>query len=319
VTLCPPVKARDLGIEVEPETYIYVFPGRASYLGGDIVAGVLGSGMYQTDKLTLFIDVGTNGEIVLGNSEWLLGCACSAGPAFEGGTIKHGMRATKGAIEQVRISRDSFEPMILTIGQTRPKGICGSGMIDALAELFLSGIIDNKGKFNLELKSPRIRQNEQGAEYVLAWAEDTLIGRDIVLTEADIDNLIRTKGAINAGIATLLESVNMTIDDVEQVLIAGAFGHYLEIDKAIVIGLIPEIACEKVKFIGNASLLGSRLVLLCQDFQRVAEEIAEKMTYLELSVHPSFMDRYVSALFLPHTNIEDFPSVMRALGREDRS
>ncbi len=312
-SFAPLVRAREIGLDVDEGVYVYTFPCRASYVGGDIVSGVLGSGIFQTDKLTLYIDVGTNGELVLGNSEWLLACSCSAGPAFEGGTIKHGMRATTGAIESVRISRDTFEPMILTIGQTKPKGICGSGLIDAVAELFLSRVIDPKGKFNLDIKTPRIRETEHGVEYVLAWAEETMINQDIVLTEVDIENLIRTKGAIYAGVATLLDSVNMAIDEIEQVFVAGGFGHYLELDKAIIIGLLPEISCEKVKFVGNGSLLGARLVILSQDMERAAEEIAEKLTYLELSVHSGFMDKFISTLFLPHTNIEKFPSVMAAL------
>lgn len=313
IAFCPLVRARELGLEMGDGVYIYAFPGRASYVGGDITAGILGSGMYQADELTLYIDIGTNGEIVLGNRDWLLSCSCSAGPAFEGGTIKHGMRATTGAIESVRISRDTYEPMILTIGQTKPKGICGSGMIDAAAELFLSKVIDQKGKFNLDLDTPRVRKNEGGAEYVLAWADETAIGKDIALTEVDIDNLIRTKGAIYAGISILLDSAQIPISDVKQVLIAGGFGNYLELDKAIVLGLIPEIPCERVKFIGNGSLLGARLVLLSKEMESVAEEIARKMTYLELSVNPAFMESFISALFLPHTNIEKFPSVMAAL------
>lgn len=313
VSSVPLYKARELGISLSPSVYLYCLPGVASYVGGDITAGILGSGVFQSGKLTLYIDIGTNGELVLGNSEWLVSCSCSAGPAFEGGGIKNGMRATRGAVEQVRISRETLEPMILTIGQSKPRGICGSGLIDVVAELFLSGVINQKGKFNMELKTPRIRTGESGPEYVLAWAEESGIGRDIAITEVDLDNLIRAKGAIYAGITILTESVAVKISDIERIIIAGAFGNYIEVDKAIIIGLLPETDSDKFIFIGNGSLMGARAVALSRELQKTAEDIAQKMTYLELSVSPTFMDRYVSALFLPHTNLDAFPKVMGML------
>jgi len=318
VNFVPTVKASDLGIEIAEGARIYCVPGRASYVGGDITSGLLASGVYKTDKLTLYIDVGTNGEMALGNSEWLLSCACSAGPAFEGGSVKYGMRAVKGAIETVRINPDTFEPMILTIGQTKPKGVCGSGLIDALAELFLTGIITEKGKFNLELGHPRIRESGGQGEYVLVWADQSAIKEDIVITEADIDNLIRTKGAIYAGITTLLDSMQMPVEAIEQVLIAGGFGRYLELDQAITIGLLPEVTEDKVKYVGNGSLMGAHLVLLSQSARKSAKEVAQKMTYLELSTSPNFMDNYVSALFLPHTDMGAFPLVMERVGERSR-
>ncbi|HZD59501.1 MAG TPA: ASKHA domain-containing protein [Anaerolineae bacterium] len=318
INFTPTVQATDLGIDIAEGARVHCIPGRASYVGGDITSGLLASGVYKTDKLTLYIDVGTNGEMALGNAEWLLSCACSAGPAFEGGSVKYGMRAVKGAIEAVRINQDTLEPMILTIGQTRAKGICGSGLIDVLAELFLTGAITEKGKFNLELGHPRIREVDGQGEYVLVWANESAIREDIVVTEADIDNLIRTKGAIYAGITTLLDSMQMPVEAIEQVLIAGGFGRYLELDKAITIGLLPEIAADKVKYVGNGSLMGAHLVLLSQAARRSAKEIAQKMTYLELSTNPSFMDNYVSALFLPHTNTDAFPSVMERIRERSR-
>lgn len=311
----PTVRASTLGLRIADGAQVYCVPGRASYVGGDITAGLLASGVFRSDKLTLFIDIGTNGEMALGNAEWLLSCACSAGPAFEGGSVKHGMRAVLGAIETVRINPDTLEPMIVTIGQQRPKGICGSGLIDAVAELFLTGIINEKGKFNLDLGHPRIRVAGGTAEYVLVSAAESAIGADIVITEADLDNLIRTKGAIYAGIATLLEQMEMTVDAIEQVYIGGGFGRYLELDQAITIGLLPEVAESKVKYVGNSSLLGAHLVLLSQAARESAGEIARSMTYLELSTNPGFMDNYVSALFLPHTDQHLFPSVLQRVGR----
>ncbi len=318
ISSVPLLKARDLGISLLESVYLYCFPGVASYVGGDITAGILGSGVFQSDKLTLYIDIGTNGELVLGNRDWLVSCSCSAGPAFEGGGIRNGVRATRGAIEQVRISRETLEPMILTIGQSKPGGICGSGLIDVVAELFLSGIINQKGKFNTELKTPRIRMGENGAEYVLVWAEEAGIGRDITISEVDLDNLIRAKAAIYAGITILTESVDVKIPDIERIIIAGAFGNYIEIDKAMIIGLLPEADSERFIFIGNGSLMGTRAVALSRALQKEAEKIARKMTYLELSVNPAFMDRYISALFLPHTNMDAFPKVMGMI-REHRA
>jgi len=312
-TFMPTVMASDVGLKLPQGTRVYTVPSRASYVGGDITAGLLGSGVYRSEKLTLYIDVGTNGEMVLGNSDWLLSCSCSAGPAFEGGSIKNGMRATKGAIEQVRINPKTLEPMILTIGQARPRGICGSGLIDTVAELFLTGVINEKGRFNTEIDHPRIREVDGQAEYVLVWAADSATKRDIVITEADLDNLIRTKGAIYAGITTLLDSMQMQVEAIEEVLIAGGFGRYLQIDQAMTIGLLPEIDPGKVKYVGNGSLLGSRLILLSKEAKDIATEIAQKMTYLELSTHAGFMDSYVSALFLPHTDRDTFPTVMKRM------
>jgi uncharacterized 2Fe-2S/4Fe-4S cluster protein (DUF4445 family) len=282
-------------------------------VGGDIVAGVLASGMFNSDKITLYIDIGTNGEMVVGNKDWMLSCSCSAGPAFEGAGVKHGMRATRGAIEQVRINEVSYEPMIITVGNKRPIGICGSGLIDTLAELFLTGVIDERGKVNTELDTPRARMSDSGGEYVLAWADESGTNRDIVITDVDIDNLMRAKAAVFAGINVMLEEVGMTVDMVEEILIAGAFGRYLEIDKAIIIGLLPDVDTEKIKFVGNGSLLGSYLMALSKNLIEEGDRIANMMTYLELSTNPKFMDQYMAALFLPHTHIEDFPNVKRRL------
>ncbi len=207
----PPVRAINIGLNVKDHVFTYIFPGVASYVGGDIVAGVLGSGIFQRDEVTLFIDVGTNGEIVIGNKDWLTCTSCSAGPAFEGGGIKFGMRAGNGAIEQVKINPSTYEPMILTIGRTKPAGICGSGLIDVVAELFEAGVIDQNAKFNRDLPTARVREGESGWEYVLSFAAESQIGRDIVLTEVDLDNLIRAKAAIYAGCKTLLDSVGLRL------------------------------------------------------------------------------------------------------------
>ncbi len=308
-TFFPWIKCSDVGLRIAAGVYLYAIPCVASYVGGDIVAGILASGIFNTDKMTLYIDIGTNGEMVLGNREWMLSCSCSAGPAFEGGGVKHGMRATSGAIEQVRIDKVGHEPMIATVGNKKPIGICGSGLIDLLSEMFLTGLMNEKGKINTDLPTPRTRRKEGGGEYVLVWAEDSATRRDIVISDVDIDNLLRAKAAVYAGIEILLSSMNMDISMIDELLIAGAFGRYLEVDKAVNIGLLPDIGYEKIKFVGNGSLLGAHLAALSREMMDKANEIARQMTYLELSMNPAFMDHYMSALFFPHTDMSAFPSV----------
>jgi uncharacterized 2Fe-2S/4Fe-4S cluster protein (DUF4445 family) len=314
VSAPPRASAAELGLRINPHASIYCMPSVGSYVGGDITSGVLSSGLFLTDKLTLFIDVGTNGEIVLGNKDWLISCACSAGPAFEGGGVRNGMRATAGAIEDVWIHRQSYEPAFRTIASRAALGICGSGLIDLLGEMFITGIIDKSGHVNRALPTPRVRQGDHGPEYVVAWAPDTGLGRDIVVTESDINNLLRAKAAIYAGFSVLCRSVGVGLADVEQILIGGAFGQYINVEKAIQIGLMPDQPWDRFKYLGNTSALGAYTALLCTDMRREVVEIARKMTYLELSADNTFMEEYTSALFLPHTDIEMFPSVKVLLG-----
>jgi len=314
-TLYPPIKAVDLGIDLNEHASALVYPAVSSYVGGDIVAGVMGSGMYLTDKLTLFLDIGTNAEIVIGNHEWFACAACSAGPAFEGGGIEFGMRATKGAIEDFSIDPDTLEPMNICIGNVRPKGICGSGLIIMVATLFEYGIINNLGKFDRDLDSPRVREKDGIYEYVLAWKNDTQIDRDIVLTEIDIENLIRAKGAIYSGCVTLLEEVGMSIQDLDQIILAGGFGSYVDLEKAMIIGLLPEVDPGKVTFIGNGSLMGAKMSALSNHIRKNVADVTKKMTNFELSETVSYMDNYVAALFLPHTNLEFFPKLQARMAQ----
>ena len=309
----PPVRAVHLGINIGEHVHVYIFPMVASYVGGDIVAGILGSGVFQRETLTLYMDIGTNGEIVLGNKDWLASVSCSAGPAFEGAGIKFGMRATRGAIEEVSINHRTYEPMILTIGRSRPIGICGSGLIDTVAEFLETGMIDQNGKFRRDLPTNRVRNGPDGYEYVLARKEETLIHEDIVLTEIDIENLIRTKAAIYAGCKVLLDSVGLGFKDLEQVIIAGGFGRHLDLEKAIFIGLLPEMDIDKFIFVGNGSLLGARLLSFSKNLLKETERIAMMMTNLELSNHPTFMNEYIAAMFLPHTDSSAFPQVVERL------
>ncbi len=308
-TLYPPTRAKDLGMAVKDHVSALVFPAVSSYVGGDIVAGVMGSGIYRAEALTLYLDVGTNAEIVIGNKDWLACAACSAGPAFEGGGLKYGMRAEKGAIEDFSIDPLTYEPMIITIGNVRPKGICGSGLITMVATMFEMGIINNLGKFNRDLKTKRIRQADGIYEYVLAWKEETQIERDVTLTEIDIENLIRAKGAIYSGCMTLLAEVGMTLQEIEHIMLAGGFGSYVDLEKAMVIGLLPEMDPAKVTFIGNGSLMGARMSSLTNRIRKDVVEVTHKMTNFELSDTASYMDNYIAALFLPHTDIDQFPKL----------
>ncbi len=318
----PIVRAGELGLNIHPQASVDCLPGVASYVGADITAGVVASGMCDSQALTLFLDIGTNGEMVLGDCDWLVSCACSAGPAFEGAGVQDGMRATIGAIEEVWINSQTYEPTYRVIPDPRreahgertpPRGICGSGLISLLAEMFITGVIDRRGNLNFHLDTPRIRQGEHGPEYVVAWAGETEHGRDIVITRVDIDNLMRAKGAVYAGLSVLAESVGVDLAQVERVLIGGAFGQYINVEKAVQIGLLPDLPWEKFHFLGNTALRGALLALLNRQVRHKVAQAAARMTYLELSADNTFYNQFMSALFLPHTDITRFPSVAEVL------
>jgi uncharacterized 2Fe-2S/4Fe-4S cluster protein (DUF4445 family) len=276
---------------------------------------VLACDIDQTEKLTLFLDVGTNGETVLGNRDWLVTCACSAGPAFEGAGVVNGMRATKGAIEEVwiagRESTKPFEPTYRVIGNVKPRGLCGSGLISLLAEMLLTGIVDKSGNINLTLSefTARVREGERGPEYVIAWGDESEHGKDIIITHVDIDNIMRAKAAIYAGFTVLADSVGVPLEVVDQVLIGGSFGKYINVEKAIQIGLLPDMPWERFQFLGNTSVRGTYYALLDWRERMRVTDIASRMTYIELSADNSFFDAFMSAMFLPHTNLASFPSV----------
>ena len=306
----PFVKASELQIDINPETFLYIVPSVSSYVGGDITAGILASGIWLSEEDVLLIDLGTNGEIVFGNKEYLLTCACSAGPAFEGDGISCGMRASYGAIEKIEIDKENLVPKLTIIGEGKPQGICGSGIIDLVSEMMFQNIINRRGKLNKNSTSNRIRYDEHGTgEYVIAFKEEFGLETDIVITEVDIDSFIRTKGAVYSGAATLIGSIGKDFNLLEKVYIAGGIGNSLDIDKSIRIGLLPDISRDKFSYIGNSSLMGCYLTLMSEDARRILEKIAAMMTYIELSVYTDYMDNFVSACFLPHTDIEQFPTV----------
>jgi len=309
----PITRAADVGISAHPSVRLFLYPSVASYVGGDITSGVHACQMHKSPEVTLFIDIGTNGEIVIGNQEWMVCAACSAGPAFEGGGIKHGMRAARGAIENFQVEPETLDPMIVTINLTKPQGICGSGLISIVAELLETGVIDQQGKINRSLEHPRIREGYDGYEYVLAWARDSAVDEDIVITEVDLDNLMRAKGAMYAGYQTLLESVSLTFNDLDRVILAGNFGNYIDLEQAICIGLLPDIDRDKFYYLGNASLLGAQISLI--DHKRFWERdvVSKLMTNMELSENPNFMNHYMASLFLPHTDMTLFPTVKKKL------
>jgi len=307
----PPIRAVDIGLNLSEHATALMYPAVSSYVGGDIVAGVMGSAMYRTEKITLFIDIGTNAEIVIGNRDWLASAACSAGPAFEGGGILHGMRAAAGAIEDFSIDPETLEPMSMTIDSKPARGICGSGLLIMIADLFEAGVLDQRGRFMREREHQRLREGRSGMEYVVVWAEESGIEHDIVLTEVDVDNFIRAKGAIYAGIQTLLAEVGLTVTDLEQVILAGGFGSYIDLDSAVTVGLLPEMDIGKMIYVGNGSLMGCRMSELSNHIRRDVVAAIQRMTGFELSEVPSYRDQYVASLFLPHTDTKLFPETER--------
>ena len=304
----PVIRAAEAGIKIHPRGLAACIPGVSTYVGGDIVAGAVACGINDTDKLTLLIDVGTNGEIVLGNREWMACCSASAGPAFEGSGVSCGMRAIKGAIEKVEIN-SGLEAKVKTIQNGKPIGICGSGYVDLIAEMFKSGIIKRDGKINRDLKKKCIRKGDGEFEYIVVPKKRAGSNYDIVIKESDIENIKRSKGAIYAAASVLVKKFGLTFKDVKQIFIAGGFGTFLNMDNAVSIGLLPDVDRKKFRFVGNSSLIGAREILLSYETMKRAEEIAGKMTYVEFSKDPAYMDEYVSALFFPHTDLGQFPSV----------
>ena len=305
-TVYPQVMASELGIKINPQGILEVMPGVASYVGGDIVAGVLACGLADKPEIKCLIDVGTNGEIVIGNNEWLVCCSASAGPAFEGGGSLCGMRAARGAIQKVKI--DKGQVVYESIGKTKPRGLCGSGFIDIIYELVRNGIIGPDGKFNRSKDGKRL-VDEDDPRYILAFPEETESGEAVSISESEIANLIKSKGAVFAAIKSLADYVGLKFDQLDTIYVAGGFGSSLDITKAVAIGLLPDIDTSRIQFIGNSSVMGARMALLSAHAFEKAIDISKKMTNIELSNYPPFMDEFIAALFLPHTNSSLFPSV----------
>ena len=314
--LVPPVvRAAEAGIRINPRGLLGCVPSVACYVGGDVVADVLVSGMARSEKPSMLVDVGTNGEIVIGNRDWLVCCSASAGPAFEGGGISCGMRATRGAIERLTMTKGCQVASYSVIGGGRPAGLCGSGLVDLVAEMLRSGdCLERSGALTAH-DSGRVREGEDDLEFVVVPADQTATGKDIVVTQADLRNFIRSKGAIYHAAECLIEHFGLQFGDLENIYIAGGFGNYLDIREAIMIGMLPDCPIARFQFIGNGSVQGAKTMLLSRQASAEGEAIASKMTYIELSTDPKFMNEYSSALFLPHTDIEKFPTVRAELER----
>lgn len=306
-----PVRAAEVGIRINPRGLLYAMPGIGGWVGGDITAGILATGLHRADRLTMLIDIGTNGEIVLGCRDWMIACSTSAGPAFEGSGVRCGMRASLGAIERVEITPDGHV-RFRTIGEGSPKGVCGSGLVDAVAELYGAGWVDRSGQL-IPGASSRIRDQDGLAEFVLVPAARTAIGKDIVITQGDIENLLRAKAAIYAGAKILVASMGLELGDVQRLLVAGGFGNYLDREKAILLGLIPDLPLDRIRFVGNTSILGAKLALGSADALEEAREIARRVTYFDLIAYPQYYEEFMSAKFIPHTDLGQFPGVSRAL------
>ena len=301
--------AGDLKLPANPLAPVIIAPNIGSYVGGDITAGTLAAGLWDKDEMSLFIDLGTNGELVFGNRDFLISCACSAGPAFEGGDISCGMRATDGAVEACTIDKETMEPTLTVVGEPGQKvvGICGSGIIDIIAELYRCGIINAKGLFVRE--GDRVKRDQHGmGRYVLAFPGESETGREVSINEVDIDNFIRAKGAIFSAIDTMLSSVDMPVEIIDHVYVAGGIGSGINMKNAVSIGMLPDVELEKYSYIGNSSLTGAYAMVLGDEANAKCHEVGANMTYLELSTYPGYMDSFVAACFIPHTDRSLFPN-----------
>jgi uncharacterized 2Fe-2S/4Fe-4S cluster protein (DUF4445 family) len=307
------VAAGRIGIAGNQNCGLFAFPAVSDFIGGDIIADILSCGMSEREEISLMIDIGTNFEVVLGNKEWMFSCAGAAGPALEGGEVLFGMRANPGAIEKITIDPFTLDPRYSTINKIKPRGITGSGLIDLLAELISVCIIDRTGRINTSIGNKRVRSGPHFPEYVVAWAGETDIGKDIVITENDIKNLIMSKASIHAACVTLMKAAGITRHDIFTIYFAGAFGNYLDKKNATITGLIPEIEVERIKNIGNGAVTGANLALINRRQRKILDEIASRIAYIELNAEPSFMDEYTSSTFLPHTDLTLFPGVQNLL------
>jgi uncharacterized 2Fe-2S/4Fe-4S cluster protein (DUF4445 family) len=320
--IIPPLRADEVGMRLNPEATLYVLPSVAAYVGADITSGAMALQLDKKEETCLFVDIGTNGEIVLGNKDWMVCCSCSAGPAFEGSGVEHGSRAVKGAVESFDVELTSDNPedfafKYTTIHDQPAKSICGSGMLDIMAHLFEAGILDRSGKFNKLVKSSRLREIDGVVEFIVVPGEESGIGKDITLSEIDIENLMRSKAAVYAAVRMLLDSLGLTMDDISRIYLAGGFGNYLNVESAITIGMLPDIEPSKVTFAGNTSVEGAEIALLSRQAYQKAHELAGKMTYVDLMGDVKFMDEFVKATFLPHTDIDLFPSVVQRAAKKE--
>jgi len=311
------VEASKLGVRINQRGNVHVLPVIAGFVGADTVADILATEMYKSEETCFLIDIGTNTEIVIGNKNGMMAASCASGPAFEGAFIKHGMRAATGAIERVWIDEDTLEPKYLTIDDARPRGICGSAIVDIVAEMLKAGIIDTSGRIRDDVDSPRVRESSGMMEYVIAWGDETATGREITITQSDIREIQKAKSAMFTGASILMKRLRITPEDITRVFIAGAFGTYIDPLNAITIGMLPEFPLETIKQVGNAAGTGARMALLSREARQTARKLRRMVRYVELAADPDFKKEYLAALYLPHLDLNRFPKTVEKL-RERR-
>ena len=307
------VKAKELGIKIHRNGVVYVLPIIAGFVGADAVGDVLSSGIHESEELSLLLDIGTNTEVFVGNTEDILSCSCASGPAFEGAHIKHGMKAVTGAIEKLRISPDTYEVEYETIGDVKPVGLCGSAMVDVVAEMLKSGIINQHGRFSPDIKTPRLKMVNNVPEFVLAWENETATRKEITVTQKDINEIQLAKAAMFTGCSILMKRKSVKREDLDRVFIAGAFGSYINPENAKFIGLVPDVPTEKIRFVGNTAVTGAKMALISREARETAEALSRRVRYLELAIDPDFSQEFTYALVIPHKDLDRFPSVKEHL------
>jgi uncharacterized 2Fe-2S/4Fe-4S cluster protein (DUF4445 family) len=316
INIVPNYSASELGIAINPQAVVYCSPSVGSYVGGDITAGLLCTDLDHHEELSLFIDIGTNGELVVGNKDFLMTCACSAGPTFEGAGFDCGMRAVRGAIDQVTVDAQTSQVTYHVIGDCAPKGLCGTGVISLLGQLFLTGWIDAAGKLDRSRPSPYIELSGRSGRFLIVPADKSGTGHNIDISESEITNIIRSKAAIYSAVALIMQKVELPTQAIRQVYIGGNFGRFLDVETAITIGLLPDLPLTKFTYLGNSSLIGSYLLLVSQEARTRQAELTKKLTYLELNTEQAYMDQYSGALFLPHTDLAAFPTVQQKMHKK---
>lgn len=301
-----------LGMDIYPFGKVSSLPNIAGFVGADAVAALVSSGLYDDDDTGMMIDIGTNTEIIAGNREKLLGCSCASGPAFEGAHIRHGMRASTGAIERVSIEPGTLSVHLRTVDDAPPRGICGSGIVDALAEMLRCGVISSSGKIVPEMHSERVRPGPDGKpEFVLAMKNETESGSEVTVTQNDVQEIQLAKSAIFTGVSVLVRRLGIRYSDIMTIYAAGAFGTYVDASSAMAIGMYPDIPVERIKFIGNAAGSGARMALKNVDTRALADELSKRVDYIELASEPDFQSEFAKAMFLPHRDEDRFPSARR--------
>ncbi len=305
----PVVVAASIGLDVNPGGRVLIFPNIGSYFGGDLIAGILHSGIHRREETAILVDVGTNAEVVMGNRNWLIACAGAAGPALEGGVTKMGMAAGPGVIDRVAVDADTGRFEIRTIGGLPPKGICGSGVIDLAAQLFLAGMVDMRGKFAASRCKDRLFTQDGLAHLTVVDADHSATGEALTLSQADLDSLTRSKAAMYTIIETLAMTVGVSLKDLSAFYVGGTFGSFIRAESAVAIGMLPDIGLDRYKPLGNSSLNGAAQILTAADAFGELDRIRNRVTYLELNVNQDFMNRFSAAKFYPHTDPDRFPSM----------